>query len=130
MEEPAKLQLWDRWLRHYWENRLDGVPKPLNDAEILHMLNWLPDLGSAYPSAATLALRFNQVSIQQSHLLFEFTENNWFMPYQRETAELLIYLCKCSMSRYHAQDLRKVAVQLSDLPSELRGRLDEALARI
>jgi len=129
MEEPAKLQLWDRWLRHYWENRLDGVPKRLDEAEILHMLNWLPHLGKAYPSAVTLALRFNPVSIRHSHLLFEFTETDWCMTYQMETAELLIYLCKCPMSSFHAQDLRKVSAQLNDLPSDLRGRLDEALAR-
>ena len=29
MADSQKIELWNRWLRRYWENRLSGVPRPL-----------------------------------------------------------------------------------------------------
>ena len=49
MDDTQQREWWDRWLRCYWAGRLDGVPRPLDDAEIRHMVAWLPALKSLFP---------------------------------------------------------------------------------
>lgn len=132
MEQSAKQQLWEGWLQRYWENRLEGVPAQLSPEEIQKMLDWLPDLGTAYPLAVSLAVRFPPVHIKNNHLLFSLQdqENNIVTLYQTATANLLIYLCGCQIERYQVPDLNGVASRLTELPPELRRRLDEAILKL
>ena len=127
MQPAAKRQLWDSWLRRYWQDRLQGVLATLTEAEIRQMLEWLPHLGDAFPEAASLAIRSPAIRLEHCHLLFELRESDLVLQYQTEMAELLIHLCLGGVG-YHADYLRKVATRLSGLPPELRRRLDEALA--
>ena len=57
MEEVQQQKWWCRWLKHYWENRLKGVPAPLESGEVERMLGWLPDLTAVFPEAVTLTIR-------------------------------------------------------------------------
>ena len=54
---PTQKELWNRWLRRYWENRSKGVPTPLEDVEVEWMQNWLPQLHSLFAEGVELALR-------------------------------------------------------------------------
>ena len=51
MDDTRQREWWARWLKCYWAGRLDGVPRPLGDAEIRHMTGWLPALKNLYPEA-------------------------------------------------------------------------------
>jgi len=132
MEPSSKQQLWERWLRNYWEYRLEGVPAQLTSEEMQQMLDWLPDLDGDYPTAVLLARRFPPVHIQNNHLLYSFLdpENTIIKQFQSETAKLLIYLCSCPKKVYLSNELRSVASRLTNLPAELRNRLDEALLKL
>ena len=57
MGEGAQVQLWDRWLKRYWESRLDGAPIPLAGAEIDWMVNWTLHLDSLFTESTALAVR-------------------------------------------------------------------------
>ncbi len=57
MSDPEQTDLWNHWLRHYWENRIEGTPTPLVDSEIEWMQNWLPRLHSLFADGVELALR-------------------------------------------------------------------------
>lgn len=128
MQPASKQQLWDGWLRSYWENRLQGVLAALDEAEIRNMLEWLPHLGDAFPDAAALAIRFRPIRIEHSRVLFELRESELVTRYPGETAELLIYFASCTLG-YHAADLAAVDARLPPMPAEVRRRLDDAFAR-
>ncbi|HEX6703207.1 MAG TPA: DUF4020 domain-containing protein [Albitalea sp.] len=128
MQPAAKQQLWDSWLRRYWQDRQQGVLAALDETEIRKMLEWLPHLGDAFPAAVSLAVRSPTIRIEHSHLLFELRESELVTRYPKETAELLIYLCKCGVG-YQAACLGTVAERLAQIPAELRRRVDEALAQ-
>lgn len=127
MEQVNKTQIWDTWLQAYWLDRLQGVHGPLNDAEIQTMLEWLPHLGDIFPKAALLAAHALTTQITHSQLLPYLQSNDLVIQYQSETAELLIYLCKCIVG-YHVRDLKEIALRLTMLEPTLRHRLNEALA--
>ncbi len=128
MEQPAKQQLWDGWLHRYWQDRLQGVLAPLDEAEIRQLLEWLPYLGNAFPDAVALAVHSPTIRIEHSHVLFNLRESELVTRFPAETAELLIYLANCTVG-YHTADLAKIDARLPPISSELRGRIDEAFAR-
>ncbi|MBK8096577.1 MAG: DUF4020 domain-containing protein [Planctomycetes bacterium] len=128
MQQAAKQQLWNGWLRHYWQERLQGVFAALDEAEIRSMLDWLPHLGDVFPDAVALAVRFPTIRIEHSHVLFELRESELVKQFARETAELLIYLSNC-LAGYHVADLERVNARLPPLPAQVRRRVDEAFAR-
>lgn len=128
MQQSSKQPLWDSWLHRYWQDRLQGVLAPLNEAEIREMLEWLPHLGDAFPKAAALAVRFPLVRLEHSDAIFNLRESTLVTRFPAETAELLIYLSNCLVG-YHAADLAKIDSRLPPIPAEVRRRIDEAFAR-
>ncbi len=129
MQQAAKQQLWDGWLHRYWQDRLQGVLAALDEAEIRKMLEWLPDLDDAFPDAVALAVRFPQIRIEQSLILFRLRESELVERFPTETAELMIYLSHCSVG-HHATDLAIIDARLPPIPEQLRMRVAEALARV
>jgi len=129
MQSEVKQKLWDRWLFRYWQDRQQGVPVSLVEAEIREMLDWLPHLDGLFPKAVWLIISSGPIRIEHSRLLYELRESDLVTRYPAETAELLIYLCNCVIT-YHVADLRTVAARLPSLTPDLRRRLDEGLAKI
>ena len=76
MSEHQQKEWWDRWLKQYWENRLQSVPAPLDDGEIETMLDWLPHLTSVFSEAVELAIQMPKAQLQQSLLICQLTESN------------------------------------------------------
>lgn len=48
---------WRRWLKQYWLNRVDGVPRQLTAGETAAMFDWLPRLSSLFSEAVETAVR-------------------------------------------------------------------------
>jgi len=128
MQQPTKQQLWDSWLRRYWQGRLQGVLAVLDESEIRKMLEWLPYLGDAFPDAVTLAVRFPTIRIDHTLVLFALRESELVTRFPVETAELLIYLANCP-GGYRSDDLERINARLPPIPADVRTRLAEAFAR-
>lgn len=128
MQQAAKQQLWNGWLRRYWQDRLQGVLAALDEAEIRKMLEWLPHLGDAFPDAVDLAVRSPAIRIEHSRVLYELRKSELVTRFAVVTAELLIYLANC-LAGYHTADLEKIDARLPPIPAQVRSRVDEALAR-
>ncbi|MDH4610332.1 DUF4020 domain-containing protein [Pseudomonas sp. BN102] len=129
MQSPAKQQLWDAWLHRYWQDRLQSVPAALDESETLKMIEWLPELGDLFPVAVSLVVRAPHIRLEHCHVPYNLRESDLVTRYPTETAELLIYLCNCTVG-YHVADLGKVAGRLPELAPELRRQLNDGLARI
>lgn len=128
MQQEAKQQLWNGWLSRYWHDRLQGMLAALDEAEIQKMLEWLPDLGDAFPDAVALAVRFPAIKMQYSHVAYELRKSDLVTRFPVDTAELLIYLAEC-LAGYQLTDLAEIDARLLPIPIHLRSRIDEAFAR-
>lgn len=76
MQPAVKQQLWNRWLRRYWQDRQQAVPTALDEAEIQKMLEWLPHLDGSFPKAVALAIQSPVIRIEHSHVLYELRESD------------------------------------------------------
>ena len=95
MTEKTRQDVWRRWLHPYWENRLQSVPVPLDEAEIKAMLEWLPHLGELFPQGVALAVSARPVRIEHNHIPFVMRESDLVTRFPTETAKLLIGSCHC-----------------------------------
>lgn len=120
---------WKRWLQIYWERRLVGIPRPLDDRERIVMLNWLKNLANVYPEGVDLAVQFPPVSLQNNILIYELTKSDLVTRFPTETARLLIYFTQCKLGHNDGY-LAEVKDRLTQLPTELQNSLDEAFARV
>jgi len=55
--DERKALLWQRWMKNYWEDRLNGRPCPLLVKEAEEMLEWAFVVGAAFPEAVGLVGR-------------------------------------------------------------------------
>jgi Domain of unknown function (DUF4020) len=67
MSSEASGELWDRWLKRYWEERLNNKPAALDVREMNQMLLWPLHLYGKFPEAVDLLIRSPE---------FEFTPVN------------------------------------------------------
>jgi len=42
-------EVWELWMREYWRQRIQGIPKPLDPAEMAGMAAWVPYLSPVLP---------------------------------------------------------------------------------
>ena len=130
MDEATQQEWWQRWLKRYWENRLQGVPAALKAGEIARMLEWLLHLTAVFPEAVDLAIQMPQRSLQNCWVIDRFSindENDLWRRYPEAAAKLLIYLWECDLPRsswYSARDLIDQLILL-DISSECRQELQE-----
>ena len=130
MAKAEQQEWWQRWLRRYWENRLQGVPAALETSEIARMLNWLPHLTSVFPDAVDLAVQMPQRSLQNCWVIEELSRSNesdLWQGHPEAVAKLLIYLWECDLPGHSWYSVRELIDQLIllDISPERRQELQE-----
>lgn len=132
LDETRQLDCWRRWLKVYWENRLHGVPAPLESSEIERMLDWLPHLPAVFSDAVALAVRMPSVTFEHLSVIYDFGESEIPKRYPNEVAQLLIYLGKSGSFSYIWHRVEKVidVLRQSDLLPALNHSLEELTARL
>ena len=134
MDETRQREWWGRWLKRYWENRLQGVPAPLEAGEVETMLGWLPSLTAVFPEAVALAVQMPQVPLQHGYGSIDKLgkSNSLVGKHPREVARLLNYLGQSDSPGYVWGDgggaLIEKLIQ-SDLSNEMKQGLKELKAR-
>ena len=114
MDESTLDNVWNSWLKAYWQNRLRGVPVPLDAGEIGEMLEWLPDMEGCFPDAVELAVNMPTESVVLRSIILRILENmptesvvlrsiilrilegQLWSQFPESTAKLLVYLEMCS----------------------------------
>ena len=133
LDVEAKHELWDRFLREYWEKRIDGSYHTLCESEIRKTLNWLPSLGDLYPAGVDLAIKSQLIGIEDTYFLHRLKEDGIANEYPDATAELIIYLAACLSEHrleYAISCVSDIGSGLPALDPKVKGRVDEALANI
>ena len=134
MDEKRQREWWRRWLNRYWENRLQGVPAPLEPSEVEPMLGWLPDLTAVFSEAVALTTQIPQVPLQHGHdVIYRLSKSDSIVQkHPREVAQLLTYLGQSDLPGhgwYKGRELIDKLLQ-SGLPQHLEKGLTELKAQL
>ena len=131
MTEAERQEWWQRWLKRYWKNRLQGVPASEPESgEAAQVLNWLPHLTSVFPEAVDVAVQMTASSLQGCYVIEELSindENDLWQRHPESVVKLLIYLWECNLpghSWYSGRDLIDDLLS-SNISSKLKGELEE-----
>lgn len=93
MDSTSQELLWERFLRRYWEDRINGVPPPsLSEEEVKIMLEWTPRFKTLFPDAVNLAIQMPGVTLDDSHLIYRIEEEKLWEKYPESTGKLLVSL--------------------------------------
>ena len=93
LKEDAIRNVWDSWMSAYWDERITGVPVPLDEGELEEMVQWLAYLGPAFPAAVDKIRRSSPPSLEHPGLFYEaLIENRYATRYPKALAKLLNHL--------------------------------------
>ena len=126
MDEVEQREWWKRWLKRYWENRLQGMLGVLEASEIAYMLSWLPHLTAVFPEAVELAVQMPPEPLQKCRVILTLSKSDLWQKHPASVAELLMYLWECDLPEYSylAQDLIDNLLS-SDISEQLKEELEE-----
>ncbi|MGO9442989.1 MAG: DUF4020 domain-containing protein [Terriglobales bacterium] len=117
LDDGAKVHLWQRWLRAYWRQRLQGIPLPLEPAETGLMLEWVLNLGPVLPEVVELICAGPYPTLQHSMLYYSVAESALLKQYPDAFAKLLAFLTAGENRReiYDLDRLTRAAEELITL---------------
>ena len=132
MEAGPLQDLWDRWLRKYWENRLQGTPSEIDPAEAGAMLDWLPHLDNLFPEAVELAIKVPKLKSEHGSVPRRLDGEKIYEHHPEATAKLLVYLATQDLPPWIWHDAKELIEYLvnRDLPKGLRQQLKEIRAKL
>jgi hypothetical protein len=100
LSAEAIMQVWNRWMCEYWQQRFRGIPSPLDNSEYIKMLKWLVPLEKVILVQEILPLTENDT---QSHNMESFWYDFLDVRPRTENMEawskLILYLLKHSTSK-------------------------------
>lgn len=125
MNDSESQELWVRWLREYWQNRIHGRPAQLTPKEAEFMLEWLPELDTQFGDAVELAIQMPSTSLQNTRILARLETDKTWEKHPEALAKLLIYLWGCDVPVWYHDSVSKLIKPLieSDISSELKQKL-------
>ena len=140
MNETQQQEQWNRWLKRYWQDRLDGVPKPLESDEIKRMMDWLPHLKRVFSEAVDLAIQMPQSESgghRASSVIFELESSDLPEMHPEATAKLVLYvrpsLPPTDLASGHQEQIRRELIHRllkSPLSPKLKTKLRELDAKL
>ncbi|MXX39434.1 MAG: DUF4020 domain-containing protein [Gemmatimonadetes bacterium] len=125
MDEARQQNYWQRWLKRYWQNRLEGVPKPLEPDEIKGMLKWLAHLTGVFSEAIDLAIKMPKIQGDAGGMLYGLEKGDLPDAHPEAMARLVIYL---DLPSYDCELIHRILQ--SPLPPELKTKLQELDAKL
>ncbi len=131
-QEDALRDVWNRWLKRYWENRLDGVPKRFDDKEIAKMFSWPIYFGSAFPEAVELARRMKPYEPVGTDFVYWLSKSGLWSKYPDAAAEMLLHLHKISSIWFGSGTVKELIDNLLalNLPDNLKRDLEDLRATL
>jgi hypothetical protein len=115
--EDQKSLLWNRWMKRYWEERLDGPYPQLSPTEVGAMIRWGLKMGAQFPEIVAFALRSPAPVKSGAHLYLTMKDSDVLALFPKESAELLAYLMRHASPEFDApiyEMVRRLAPVLDD----------------
>ena len=125
-DSNLRSDCWNRWLKEYWQRRLDGVPKALEPVEVGAMLHWVPLLKDLFDEAVDIATQMDVGKLDRA--LIRRLVPEWAIEkHPVSSARFIIYLDKYETGHWVWHDAGKVVNRLikADIPDDLQHHLEE-----
>ena len=132
MSDGEQRALWERWLKRYWEGRINGVPVTLQGVEVQWMLNCLPEFHGVFTEAVQLATPMPVQSVETGFLLRALEEGDHCEREPNAVADLLLHLPEASsggLALFRWPTLIERLLQ-SDLDSSRRELIEDLRLRL
>ncbi len=113
MNADQQKDLWNRWIKGYWEKRLIGLPQPLIPEEIAEMAEWAPRLDIVFEEAVELAVQMPAAEFEHSSVIYDLRKSDLVNQYPEATAKLLVYLLKAQCPVYFWHGLPEIMKKLN-----------------
>ncbi len=131
LDESKQKEWWSVWLKDYWQNRLQGVPSRLDDAEIARMLEWIVHLPGVFSEAVGMAIQMRPVTLTDSYILHDLQESDLIERFPNDLAKFLVHLGRQNTDPWFWAGAREVIDKLlaKDLQPDLNQGLLELIAK-
>lgn len=100
LSEEQQTEQWEKWLKSYWERRLQGIPKALTNGEVNEMLEWPLRLKAIFPEAVGIAEKLPLSPFEHLSVGYDLKEGNLDEHYPNDVAKLLVLLMKTGSPGY------------------------------
>ena len=131
LSRVQKQEWWERWLKLYWTNRLNGVPKALDGGEVESILRWLPNLEAVFAEAVELAVWMPiENAKHDGEVLYRIRKSDLCENHPESVAKLLVYLEHINSEIYARTGERELIgiLRNGDIPDRLKLELEELAA--
>ncbi len=125
MADPQKVELWDRWLNQYWQNRLVGKPATLSQKEIERMIRWPRDLIVVFDQAVRFAVEMPTTTFEHLGISKFVVDEHLARDFPVGSAKLIDYLDRSETSSWDWYDTEPVfkALLTSEISSEPKKKI-------
>jgi hypothetical protein len=116
MKDPLPEHSWSSWISTYWQNRIEGVPMPLEVDEITEMVEWTLAFKVSFPEVAEKVYKSPIPKAKHEFFYNELSESEVLKLHPISSAALVLYLLKIDFAPIYwfdplvkiVQDLRPV----------------------
>jgi hypothetical protein len=133
LREDTIQNLWERWMKKYWERRLTGVPLPIDTGELGEMVEWSLHLGPMFPQAVEKICRSKASHLENQFIYHSLAETNYATAHPVALTQLLKHLLRASQQPFFqcedAENLVRNLIQPSVATPDLAQLCDD-LARL
>jgi hypothetical protein len=133
LNEEHAANLWGRWLKKYWENRINGVPRQFENAEMAEMIQWPIPLKPIFAEVVDLICRSPLPDFPFTHFYEQLLERGFAQSFPHDSAKLVLQLLQAKARPF---DFWEPVIELiealfrSGISSDFRRAICEQLARL
>lgn len=130
MNDSEKKDWWDKWLRHFIDNRKDNKPVQLSEKENQAILSLVTDLDVVFESAVKTVCRGKIPNNVDGLFWFALSENHYATKYPKSVSWLVIKIL--SASSFAGNDevyIREIVKELHGLDIKEERKLKEILLK-
>ena len=133
MKDPLPENAWRNWISTYWQDRIDGVPMPLEVGEITEMVEWALAFKVSFPEVADKIYRSPEPRAEHRFLYNELSNSEVLKLHPKAAAALVLYLLRIGFTPvYWFDPLVKIVQELRsfDDAKEVLRQICGELARL
>jgi hypothetical protein len=133
MKDPLPEDSWRSWINIYWQNRIDGVPMPLDARETAEMVKWALAFKASFPEVAERIYRSPEPRAEHGYVYEPLSESEIMKVHPKAAARLVLYLLKINFTPiYWFEPLVKIvqALRVFDDAKEVLRQICGELARL
>ena len=113
LDADAIQNLWNRWMSEYWQQRIAGVPCPLENEELEEMIGWSLHLKPVCPAVVDKICERPAPPLAQTTFYYNLAESDFASTYPEALTRLLLHLLpNAPQPFWHGDYVEKLVRQL------------------